>query len=347
LLTQEHRKSHEYLARTLESTNSSAEEQFKLSDYESRDAMGEILAAAYDYDIIMLSDGQNRPEHRVFAAMLLEDLMNLGFSKIAFDDIMQSAAIIKLTKIPEENLGGLIIEPNYANLLRESQSLGFEIIPHKYQFPSKYSTRDSIDALGIFDHQQNDMSKIIIYCTPKRMDKDNNSLAFWLEKFTGKSVLTIDQSTHVEQYERQFETTLYKAAVSLNSNTQPFMLRSKSEEFMPSEINIFHPRVNYLSGRASWLTDYRISNRRYLVNFPRSLLREISENRLVQVYFKHEFELGVPIDQFLYKTLDSDHIPLVLPEGEFVLLVEDQNRDKLLQVSFNFSNNKGLEISEE
>jgi hypothetical protein len=178
------------------------------------------------------------------------------------------------------------------------------------------------------------------------MDISKKSLVYWLEMLSGKDVLKVNQTRYTEEYEGEFESPIYRSAVDLNTSKLPFVLKRKDTEDESSELVVFHPRTNYENGRASWFTDYQLSNKRFLVNFSKDLFRDSPANSIVQVYYKHEFDNGIPIDQFIYHPTHLESLPIILPYGEFVLVVEDEKRSRHLMMDFTFDLENGLTIKE-
>ncbi|GLR17256.1 hypothetical protein GCM10007940_18710 [Portibacter lacus] len=345
----EYQKSLELYSKTFEVAALTDNQPIDLNGFIAVDAVQEIIELAGQYDVIFINDVGHRPEKSVFVTMLLEDLMNQGYTKIVFDEIDSTKGMINLSKIPTENLSLKALAPNYANLVRTSLSLGYEIVLYPYISITNYRNRDSIFALEIFDQQNIDMAKMIVFYNKDIINASEKTLAYWLELLTGKAVLNIDQIKYSEEHDQIFESPFYQKAVELNKSKLPFILKNKDDYFQDDtnegfDFYVFHPRTSYTSGRASWETDYVLGNKKYLINLPKEIYQNIPEGALIQVFYKQEFDSGIPIDQILYKGYEDTNKPIVVPEGRFILRVEGMERSNLLQFEFTYDLENGLAI---
>lgn len=339
----EYKKALELDSKDAETREISAIELIDLTKYKPDNAKKKIVASAKNFDYILINEAHHKPQHRVFANSLLDDLMKQGYKTLAIEGIGLDDKIVNTTKIPTENIGGLTMEPNYANLIRDALALGYEILPYDYDDVFDFEKRDSIGALRIIEHRKKNPEKVIVFCGYDHVDKTQKSLAYWLELNTNKKVLSVNQTRYSEEFEKKYESPYYQMATDLHNQKTPFVLNRKKQYFKEndgSDFFVFHPRVNYKNSVASWLIDY--DNKKTLVKLPKEIFNKIDEFSLVQVFLKNEFEIGIPIYQFLYT--QETEIKVVIPNGDFVLKVENKERRELIRIDFKYDLENGLEF---
>mgnify|MGYP006280166005 FL=1 len=150
-------------------------------------------------------------------------------------------------------------------------------------------------------------------------------MAVFLKELTGIDPLTIDQCILTEgNPERNVE--FYKwmnfdeATVFVNENNEPF---NGWHEIAPFDMVVYHPRTQYVRGRPHWLinqdgyTLYYLDKDKITLDFP----------VLVKVWNKNEPEIATPIEVIEVKSR-SDNSVLVLPKGEYLVKVEDVNKNE-------------------
>lgn len=344
----EYKKSLELFSNTLSPIALSTKGVIPVEKYKPVNAKEYIADCAKDYNYVLINEAHHKPLHRVFASSLLDTLSGIGFNVLAAETIGLEDTIVNTTKIPDENLGGLTMEPNYSNLIRVAVHSGYHLLPYDYNSDFDFVKRDSVAALRIVDFKKNHKGKVLIYCGFEHIDETQKSLAYWVQHFTGEEVLTINQTRYCEEAAPKFESPYFQMATALNAEEKsPYVLkRGKTlfKEFSTSDLFVFHPRTDYRSGRESWLTDYELASKRRVVNLPDSIMENISSLSILQVFHKLEYPIGIPIDQILLTKNDHEGKAVVIPEGEFVLTIEDADRNSILKANLVYTLAEGLTL---
>lgn len=318
-----------------------------LQKYKKQNAVDYIAVQATDYDYLLLNEAHHKPVHRVFAASLLRQLKDQGYNTLAIEAIGIDDTLVNRIKIPDESLGGLTMEPNYASLIREALELGYYILPYDYSDAFDFVQRDSFAARRILDYTRENEGKVIVFCGFEHVDESQRSLAYWLKSFTQKEVLTVNQTSFTEETENKFESPYYQMAMETHKSNKPFILRKGKQIFRPeerSDIFVFHPRTDYTTGRESWLFTYPRPKPRYTVDLPEKYIQRGGEIALLQVFLKEEFDRGIPIDQILLLPDKKEKVTLVLPAGEFIVKVTDPSRKIVTQLELHFVQGQKLQI---
>lgn len=343
----EYRKALKLYSNTLSPQGLETPKFQNVKKYAAKNAIKEIIEASDQYDYILINEAHHKPQHRIFTLSLLQELKKSGYTTLAIEGIGLQDTIVNYSKIPDENIGGLVMEPNYANLIRGAIKLGYKILPYDYDSDFSFSLRDSIGAKRILENNKKEAGKTLIHCGYEHIDKDQKSLAYWLSKFTGKAVFTVNQTLYSEEIERKFESPYFQMATDYHQVRYPFVLKQKSKYFKEdnkSDLYVFHPRSRYEFERPVWLLEYGLWNKRYLVELPEQLIEEIDELSIVQVFIKQEYDIGIPIDQYLIKPGHPKPRAIFLSKGEYVLRIENVRREILLEANVEYDESNGIEI---
>jgi hypothetical protein len=334
-------------AKTLSPSGLSTTNLIPIQKYKKQDAAEYITAQATDYDYLLLNEAHHKPVHRVFAATMLQQLKAQGYNTLALEAIGIDDTLVNQTKLLDESLGGLTMEPNLASLIREALDLGFYILPYDYSDAFDFVQRDSFAARRILDYSQKNDGKVIVFCGFEHVDESQQSLAYWLKHFTQKDVLTINQTRFTEEAAAKYEVPYYQMAMEAHEDTQAFILRKGKQLFQPelgSDIFIFHPRTDYSSGRESWLFNYLRPKPRYTVELPKQYSKKSEAISLLQVFYTTEYDKGIPVDQILIDPDNDEKLTLVIPEGEFIVRITDPNRTLITLFELQFEQGQELQI---
>lgn len=343
----EYQKALELYSKTLSSQDLNTTSLQDVTRYKPKGAVSEIGGISRDYDYVLINEAHHKPQHRIFTLSLLEELKKYGYTILAVEGLGLADTIINSIKVPDEDIGGLVLEPNYANLLREALRLGYEILPYDYNTDFSFSKRDSLGALRILEGNKRKSGKALIHCGYEHVDENQESLAYWLSKFTQKEVFTINQTLYSEEVEEKFESPYFQMATDRHTLKRPFVLKKRGgyfKEKINSDLYVFHPPTEYAFGRPTWLVEYDLPVQRYLVELSEELFEGIKELSLVQVFIKKEYNRGIPIDQYLIEPGKPKAKAMFIPNGEYVLRVENINREILLEANVKYDELKGAEI---
>lgn len=99
---------------------------------EAMDARKLILKEARKYRVLLINEGHNHPEHRLFTKSLLHDLYKQGYRLFMAEGIWSNNTI-RAKKYPVSTDGIYLNEPAYASLIRYAIKTGYKVAG--YDFP--------------------------------------------------------------------------------------------------------------------------------------------------------------------------------------------------------------------
>ncbi len=310
-----------------------------LGGFTAHSAVAEITKAAAKSDYVLINESHHKPFHRIFTSSLLSTLKAQGYTTLAIESIGSSSSAINESKKIDENLGGLAIEPNYANLIRLALNMGFEILPYDYSTEYQFAQRDSVSALKIIEHKANaPKGKVIVHCGYEHVDKTQKSLAYWLESLSKGKVLSVNQTFFSEEHNTSKESPFYQLALKEYKLKEPFVLKKGKDlycENTTSDVFVFHPRTKYVDGRPDWYLRFTSPELRFPVTLPVKLLEGISDLTLVQVFTKGEEKDGLPMDQFIIGPDLAAKNTVFLPKGEFIVKASNIERKEVSSAELN------------
>jgi hypothetical protein len=313
-----------------------------LKKFAPKNAEDYILAKAKDYRIVIFNEAHHIPLHRVFLKNMLGKLKLQGFNALGlealtncknvpegFQHLCDNDSLLNQRGYPInlQSAGPYTQEPQMANLIRIAHQEKYKIFSYEKFGP----TRELDQAKYITEYlEENPNDKLIILCGYAHLFESflpdyDKRMAVFLKELTGIDPLTIDQCILTEgNPERNVE--FYKwmnfdeATVFVNENNEPF---NGWHEIAPFDMVVYHPRTQYVHGRPHWLinqdgyTLYYLDKDKITLDFP----------VLVKVWNKKEPEIATPIEVIEVKSR-SDNSVLVLPKGEYLVKVEDVNKNE-------------------
>lgn len=95
------------------------------------DATRELILKEAQYSkLVMFNENHFYPNHRKLVLSLLKDFKNYGFKYLALETLTNDSALNSGTSI-DLNTGFYTREPNYSDLIRTAQSLGFKFVAYE------------------------------------------------------------------------------------------------------------------------------------------------------------------------------------------------------------------------
>ncbi|MFT4678766.1 MAG: hypothetical protein ACI9RU_001128 [Litorivivens sp.] len=306
-----------------------------MNGYEPASAVAEITKAASKVDYLLINEAHHKPFHRLFTLSLLSNLKEQGYTSLAIETLAKDDISVNDSKKIDKGLGGLAIEPNYANLIRQALALGYKILPYDYNEEFEFTQRDSAAAARLLEHKVNgSKGKTIVHCGSEHVDRTQKSLVYWLEEMSKAKVLSVNQTFFCEEFSKTKESPFYQMAVTQFKNKEPFVLKNDKEfykEDETSDIFVFHPRTSYVDNRPDWFLRFTSPVVRYPVLIPEKILKDISELALVQVYLKGEESDGIPVDQFMIGPDIAFKQTTFVSKGNYVIQVKNIDRKLISQ----------------
>ena len=229
-----------------------------LNNYAFVDAKSFILNEARNYQVLIINEAHHHPRDRAFTAGLLPELKKLGYHSIGYEAAADS--ISTLNDYPNRGLGFYTEEPQFGELIRTALQLGFNQFAYDDDGDLQGDDREKYQAEKISEHLiKNPDSKIIVHCGFGHLKEDEYSrtMGYYLKTLYDIDPLTISQTRYTEQNSKKTEQEIYRdidisqPSILVDKNNQVF---NKGQTTAPEiDIQVFHPRTTWLSGRPDWL----------------------------------------------------------------------------------------------
>lgn len=301
-----------------------------LGNIQYTSARNAIISNAPYYQVMMINEARNKPEHRAFTYSLLEGLYKEGYRYLAME------AFNKFSNKCLDSLnvftGYYTSEPVAGELVRKALSLGYKLVAYEDTLASMHtiSQRDSIQAENIYSIIKKDPSaKILVHAgythISKEMIGDFIPMARWFSTLSGIDPYTIDQTGMTEGSEFEYGKLFYKYFTARFIIKEPSVIFHDKRPFNPLEekgydLLIMHPPATYVQNRPFWLS---LNNERKQV-----LIQPTEKNLfLVQAYYENEYNeeylgLMVPADQ-TYISNREGYYCLFLKKGKYKIVLRD------------------------
>jgi hypothetical protein len=297
--------------------------------YSPTGALQAIEAAAGPRQVVMINEAHHVPQHRAFTLQLLAALRRKGFTYFAAETLAPDPGLAK-RGYPTPETGVYIQEPLYGDLVRTALRLGYQVVPYEAEQAGRgIEPREREQARNLIERifQKDPKAKVLVHAGYSHILKSPASpgrqwMAAYFKESTGIDPLTVNQVIMTEHSAPELEHPLYRWAVESGMVAEPVVLRSAAGAFWsPSpgiDVVVFHPRSRYENGRPTWL---RMSGLRSPLPLPAGICF-LAPRCLVKARPVQEGTDAVPIDQIVAEA-GQPAPALMLPEGEFVVRVED------------------------
>lgn len=311
------------------------------------DALPEIVRRARDARIVILNENHLEPRHRAFGLQVARALRPLGYRSLAIEALTneptdeaaaRSMAELRRRGHPVRSTGLYTNEPMFAEFVRQALALGYQ--PFAYDGPGAAGAEDRVAAREDFQartiHRRvigaNPEGRILVYVgfrhvTEMPFDGGLGRPMAWmaarLKRITGLDPLTIDQREQVNpgclpgrairraRRANRFGTVILR---SNGANATTGAYRSAVD------LQVFHLPVPPLHRRPAWMTGVG----RRPMPIPARLLGHHGR-RLVQAFIAGGAPDAVPVDQVLVAPGETRPPPLMVPDGEVILRVQDED----------------------
>ncbi|HEV7504442.1 MAG TPA: hypothetical protein VGS07_06000 [Thermoanaerobaculia bacterium] len=295
-------------------------------------ALQAIEAAAGTRQVVMINEAHHVPQHRAFTLQLLAALRRKGFTYFAAETLSPDPGLAQ-RGYPTPETGAYIQEPLYGDLVRTALRLGYQVVPYEadsgFQPGGGIELREREQARHLVERifQKDPKAKVLVHAGYSHILKAASSpgskwMAAYFKESTGIDPLTVNQEIMTEHSAPEFEHPLYRWAVERGMVAEPMVLGSAAGAFWsPSpaiDVVVFHPRSRYENGRPTWL---RMGGLRSPLPLAAGICF-LAPRCLVQARPVKEGTDAVPIDQIVAEA-GKPAPALMLPEGEFVVRVED------------------------
>ncbi len=239
-------------------------------EYKFTDAAYHIVKEAEKFDFVLINENHNIPQHRDFVKRLLKDLADLGYSNLALEAMTMTTngeqydLKIEERGYPITHTGIYIQEPQFSNLVRTASEYGYKIIGYDTGSGEDREIQGARNILDSTKKKDGTQGKTIVLCGWDHI-KEAYTGTYWkyalagrIKEYTGKDVLTVNQTFYTEKSKRIYEDSIYqrvdvkKPMVFLDSTGAAFDVQENKDWY---DLFIFHPRTTYQEGFPNWLSD--------------------------------------------------------------------------------------------
>jgi tetratricopeptide (TPR) repeat protein len=313
-----------------------------VAGYKMLDAVDAIDAIAGSRQVIMINEEHRTPFHRALALQLLEKLYAKGFRYFAAETVDESDADLNKRGYPAQNTGYYTADPVYADLVRTALKLGYKVVPYESMDMTCKAPEDNPvfcddrrereQARNLYERilKTDPQAKIFVHVgrghnSKAEISKEFNFMAYYFKELSKIEPFTIDQLRFSQRFNPALERPLYRFLTKANLLGKPSVFQSpKGDFYEPTagfDMMIFHPRIRYENGRATFLRMNGIRaarkiNLKKLKIDSRKRIFTGAEPVLVQAFYARESAAAVPVDQIML--YPNRQIPvLLLPKGNF------------------------------
>ena len=301
--------------------------------YNLQSALPYIIEEAKAHQIVIISENHLKPQHRVFAKKIIEELATQGFRHLGLETFVH---LNNSTKLVDSNLiqrgypldsplsGTYTMESKMGDLIRTALKSGYK--PFAYEESAKVDgrDRDEVQADNIIKYlDSNPGARIVIFCgfhhaieSDMIKRRSSNWMAKYLKDKTGVDPLTIYQDNFTEKFVENEHPCLNQLNVAVPSVFTDS--RGKIIKFSENvDIEIIHPITTYRNGRPDWM---------YEEGEFKSVPIKIDRNStifpvIVSASISGE-EDGVPLDRVEIR-YPYDQKVLALRKGEYIIRIFD------------------------
>jgi hypothetical protein len=301
-------------------------------------AVQHILKKSKDRKIIMLNEDHLNSRTRAFGRELLKGLYEQGVRYLSVETLMTPRdSVANVLHRPYQGIGFYTADPMFGNLIREALQLGYTILAHENILPcegdmvARINCRDENQAKNIAKIFQKDpKARVFAYVghghiIKKTKGKPYKLLGEQLQILLGINALTIEQTIMNEADSTKFEHPAFQSVQEKYKPKESIVLTKGDSTWgfsytaHPADIQVFHPRTEYIDGHPTWMLNQ--GNIQYNV----VLKDKKYDGKLLQVF--KEDEVGdsqhLPIPMLNLPLKANNEFPIYLPAGKYQLKVID------------------------
>lgn len=279
-----------------------------VKEYKATDAKKFILKKAKEHRVLIFNEAHYNPRHRVFVTSLLAELREAGYHFFAAETFSTRAGFTENSKYPNLNSGYYTMEPQFGNLMREANQLGYTLYPYEHASGGNQQTRETGQALNLARLLDSiPTAKVIVYCGFSHIGEAPipnwaTPMAAKLKELTGIDPYTIDQTILTERSAPEFYHPYYKLADSrqyailVNKKGEPF---NKQLDDKKVDALLYTPPTKYIHNRPGWV--FENDKIPYFIN--RDII-QLSYPLIAKIYFTEADinNMVIPIDILEFKT---------------------------------------------
>lgn len=304
-----------------------------LDNYNLESALPFIVDEARSHQIVIISENHLRPQHRIFAKNIIEELSKEGFGHLGLEtfvhrsntnELWDSNLVERGYPLDSSLTGTYTLEPKMGDLVRTA--LRLEYIPFAYEESEKVEgkDRDEVQADNIIQYlNSNPGARIIIVCGfhhAVESDVIKRRSSYWMAKYlkdkTGIDPLTIYQDNFTEKFSENEHPFLKDCNIHVPS----VFADSKGERIRLSDhvdVEVIHPITRYLNGRPNWLYENGECK-----SVPLRIDRSETKFPVIVSAHLNSEQNGVPLDRIELRHRYDNKV-LVLGKGEYLVNIYD------------------------
>ncbi|HYP49796.1 MAG TPA: hypothetical protein VEQ34_02560, partial [Pyrinomonadaceae bacterium] len=245
-----------------------------IAEYKMLDAVAAIDSIADRQQVIMINEEHRTPFHRAVTLELLAKLYAKGFRYFAAETVDESDAELNKRGYPIRSTGFYTADPVYGDVIRTALKLGYKIVPYESMDMSCKAPennpefcndqRERGQAQNLYDRilKNDPKAKIFVHVgrghnSKAPISETFNFMAYYFKQLSKIEPFTIDQLRFSERGNPALEQPLYRLLTKENILQKPSVYQASNGKFYNHgagyDMLIFHPRLSYKNGRATFL----------------------------------------------------------------------------------------------
>lgn len=273
------------------------------------DALNYLKSQVKNQQVVMINEQHWQSKHRFFGNKLLKFFYDNGFRYIAVEAIGEKEELaLNERKYPLQSSGFYIRDPQFGNLIRNAQKLGFQIVA----YDAFGKDRELKEAQNIFDKTiaKDKDAKVLVWAGIGHIieeDSKNPKMAFHFKEISKINPLTIEQTRGDRN-----SVLLGNSYLAINADTTQ---RNKCDIFLINNIKESDYRI-----------DPQSEDKMYTLKLSQQVKNKLKQHGslMLSVYYKDEFEKDrlecIPVRNLLIN--QTDNIKLSLPkDDQFIYII--------------------------
>ncbi|HEX8196799.1 MAG TPA: hypothetical protein VF571_11480 [Pyrinomonadaceae bacterium] len=320
-----------------------------IAEYKMLDAVAAIDSIADRQQVIMINEEHRTPFHRALTLELLAKLYAKGFRYFAAETVDESDAELNKRGYPIRSTGFYTADPVYGDVIRTALKIGYKIVPYESMDMSCKAPesnpefcndrRERGQARNLHDRilKNDPQAKIFVHVgrghnSKAPISETFNFMAYYFQQLSKIEPFTIDQLRFSERRNPALEQPLYRLLTKENILQKPIVYQASNSKFYNMgagyDMLIFHPRLSYKNGRATFLemNGIRRAEKLDLKKLKLESGNQIFNGKepiLIQAFVAEESADAVPFDQIILEP--NQKIPvLMLSKGNFKIRAMDK-----------------------
>ncbi len=296
------------------------------------DARQYLLNETRLHRVVMLNEAENKPQTRIFATSLLQDLYLQGFRYLALDmlDNRHNKATITINALT----GFYVNDPLAAEMIRKAIAIGYTLVPYEDTFTGHtINQREYAQAENLYHFlsAKDSTTKLLVIAGYGHIAKGAISdkkipMAAYFKIISGIDPFTIDQTEMTENSTSAYGALMYDYWNKKKPISSPVIALEGNKAVDPFgfhlyDLHVIHPPMRYQDGRPLWMTRQEGKKETAIVPAYRTLF-------LVQAYYDKEYtqssvKQAIPADQ-TYSSAQNGIYYLFLYPGKYKIVYRDK-----------------------